>query len=39
MDRCPKCNQNTLPPIRSGSIATARACQNPKCRYVEEFKK
>lgn len=32
---CPKCNQRTLSPY-SISVATARQCQNPSCRFVEE---
>ena len=35
---CPKCRQRSMPPVSAESVATARACQNPACGYVEELR-
>jgi hypothetical protein len=38
-DRCPKCGMTTLPTMQVGSLCTARACTNPTCGFIEEFRK
>ena len=34
-DVCPSCGKPQLPPLKVGSIARARACQN--CGHVQEL--
>lgn len=35
-EECPKCKQVTMPRWSKDESATARACQNPDCKHVEE---
>lgn len=34
-DVCPRCKEPQLPPLKAGSIARARACQN--CGYIQKL--